>query len=207
MKVNGKYQSLLNAEKKPRMSVKRMVFYLVLLSSIILLISFFTSLGVANTEKRSVTDFITFPEILESDLLTSYTFGPPIHTESAAIMIISLPSWGIAALIASTIGFSSTALSSSLSKTMILEDKNWLKPWIKKGKMTFYFTFRSVKLNVGEYKINILKYKNKYQIKIPLDEKIDLSKYGFLRKKNYFMGYFVREELSSTIHLIASYLK
>ncbi len=207
MKMNGKYQSLLRADRKPTLTVKRALFYLVLLVSLALFISFFTSLSYSQTFDRSFTDFNAIPTI-PTDYVAVFT--TELINEGYRDLngiIISLPTWGIVTLITSGVGFGSTILSSTLSKTMLLENKKWLKTWTKKGKITYHYFFKMVKIDLGENRISILKLKNKYRIKIQIAEGLDLSKYGFSLKNNYFVGYFVKEELSSTIHLLSTQLQ
>ncbi|MHA1200374.1 MAG: hypothetical protein ACTSQF_13710, partial [Candidatus Heimdallarchaeaceae archaeon] len=80
----------------------------------------------------------------------------------------------------------------------------WLKTWSKKGTITSHYMFKRVQIKLGENRISIMKLKNKYRFKIPITEGLDLSKYGFSTKNNYYVGYFAREELSSTIHLVTT---
>ena len=74
---------------------------------------------------------------------------------------------------------------------MLFEDKKWLKIWSRKGKITGHYLFKRVNIDLGMNNISILKIGQKYRIKIPENKNLNLSKYGFAARNNYFVGYFV----------------
>lgn len=217
MTTNGKYKELLKAEKKSVFTKRNIIFYSIIVLSVILMISFFSSLGFSDIGSHYIKNY-TYTNISELPsayefALDSYVFGTTTpegqETKTVAFsaadgILITLPIWGVGALITSCIGFGSTILGSTFSKTMLLENKDWLKLWSKKGKITSYYMFKRVKIDLGENYISILKLKNKYRFKIPKTKGLDLTKYGFRVKNNYYLGYFVKEELTSIIHLLTS---
>ncbi|MHA1200021.1 MAG: hypothetical protein ACTSQF_11890 [Candidatus Heimdallarchaeaceae archaeon] len=210
MKTNGKYRNLLKADKKSVLTTRNIVLASIVVVSVVLLISFFSSLAYSDTSDTLFSSFtdtdLTTPPRNIAEVDGYYIPFPEIGTVfvEAAGIIITLPLWGIGSLISSSVGFSLLIINSTLSKTMLLENKKWLKTWTKKGTITSHYMFKRVQIKLGANKISIMKLKNKYRFKIPITEGLDLAKYGFSTKNNYYVGYFEREELSSTIHLVTT---
>ena len=207
MTMNGKFENLLRAEKKTWFTKRKIIFYSILGVSIILFIISLSSLSYADPFERSLSDF--FHTVISSARLQEITdtFGTPIPEGIAGVdLIISMPVWSIGAFITSAAGFGSTILASSLSKTMLFEDKNWLRIWNKKGTLSAHYMFKRVQIQLENNKISILKIGKKYRVKIPIQEGLNLARFGFKTKNNFFVGYFAKEELASTIHVLTTQL-
>ncbi len=208
MKTNGKYNDLIRAEKKSVLTKGNIIKYSIIGVSIVLFVLFAASLSFARIEDRP---FLNFTSLELSKLPPTYiemdSFFYTIIAEGIGMsdgFLISLPLWGIGALISSSVGFGASILGSTFSKTMLLEDKSWLRIWSKKGKITSHYMFKRVQINLENNRISIMKIGHKYRFKIPITEELDLAKFGFVSRNNYFVGYFTREELASTIHVLTS---
>lgn len=208
MKTNGKYNNLLRAEKKSVFTKRNIIKYSIIGVSIVLFIIFAASLSFARPEDRPFLNF-TSSELTELPLTylemdTVFSTQYPEGIGMAGGIIVSLPLWGIGALVSSSVGLGASILGSTFSKTMLLENKDWLRIWSKKGRITSHYMFKRVQINLENNRISILKIGNKYRFKIPITEELDLAKFGFSTKNNYYVGYFAREELASTIHVLTT---
>jgi len=211
MTMNGKFTNLLKAEKKPLLKRRNVLFYSIIGVSIVLLIIFFASLGYSNIEIKPFSNYsfvdvtkLPLDSFEDAGFFSNESYGTTEAALQSAGIIVTLPMWGIGVLISSSVGFGSAILGSTLNKTMLLENKEWLRIWSKKGKITSYYLFKRVQINFENNRISILKIGHKYRFKIPVTEGLNLNKFGFRIKNNFYIGYFVKEELVSTIHLLTT---
>ena len=203
--MSTKELELLVRAKKSPFNYRRMAIFLTLGLSSLLLLLFFVSLGVGNT---GIMSFTYFTDKLE--------FPPEFYTipttmiENASwggAFLINPPTWGLATLFSSTFGFVSLSVGSSLTKTMLFDDKNWLSSWTVKGKIKYFNLFRGVKMSVGETKFYVSKIGFRYKFRIPLEKGMELEKFGFVKKTQNMVGTFNRDELSSILHIIYTTVK
>ena len=184
MTMNGKFKNLLRAEKKPVLTRRNILFYSILGLSVICLIIFCSSIAFADSSDRPITSLTSddvssiYPEAL-LDTYDDRIEADGIAFAGAGTFIVSMPLWSIGFLISSAVGFGSTVLTSSLSRTMLLEDKNWLRIWSKKGKISAHYMFKRVQIQLDTNRISILKIGKKYRIKIPVNEGLNLNRFGF----------------------------
>ena len=119
------------------------------------MIIFFASLGYSNIEIKPFSDY-SFADLTklphdsfeDAGFFSNESYGTTEAALQSVGIIVTLPMWGIGVLISSSVGFGSAILGSTLNKTMLLENKDWLRIWSKKGKITSYYLFKRVQINL-----------------------------------------------------------
>jgi hypothetical protein len=189
MSENKNYlRTILKGDPIPKKYWKKLTFYSVLVICLSLLI---TSVSVVNYSPE--TDI--FGENGEEFL---------ILRDASGIATIEIPRWSFIVFIIAGFGVSLVFIGDYLGKTLLFKRKEWLESWKNVGEIRYRRFGRKAVISTEKGDIIITKANENYILELPVIEKKDFTKYGFLKMNGDYLTLTNEEELFGTIHLFIS---
>lgn len=186
MSENKNYlRSILKGDPISTKYWKKLTFYSVLVIFLSLLI---TSLSVVNYSPE--------PETYNGN-------GQEILTvrDASGIATIEIPRWAFILFVIAGLGVSGVFIGSYLEKTLLFKDKEWLTSWDKVGEIKYRRFGRKARISTEKGDIIISRASETYILELPVIEKNDITKFGFLRMNGDYLTLTSDEELFSILHL------
>ena len=191
MSENKNYlTSILKGDPISKKYWKKLTFYSVLVVFLSLLI---TSISVVNYSPE--------PEFYngnEQELL--------IFRDASGIATIEIPRWAFILFVIAGLGVSAAFIGSYLGKTLLFKNKEWLTSWEKVGEIRYRRFGRRARISTDKGDIIISRANETYILELPVLDKNDITKFGFLRMNGDYLTLTSEEELFSAIHLFIAFL-
>ncbi len=186
MSENKNYlRSILKGDPISKKYWKKLTFYSLLVIFLSLLI---TSISVVNYSPE--------PEFYNGN-------GEEVFVlrNDSGIATIEIPRWSFILFVIAGIGVSAVFIGSYFGKILLFNDKEWLISWERVGKIKYRRFGRKARISTDKGDIVISRADETYILELPVLDKNDITKFGFLRMNGDYLTLTSEEELFSILHL------